>query len=107
MEEKIRPGYAKFDLDEPALNLTLNEGGDMTGGIDHLEIQVSSTDDVLSIKQRLKQAGLVTFDEMDTTCCYARQDKIWVTSPDGHRWEVFVVKADADEMSGTGRNTDN
>jgi catechol 2,3-dioxygenase-like lactoylglutathione lyase family enzyme len=94
---KVRPGYAKFDLDKPSLNFTLNEGGEVNGGINHLGNQVSSTEDVLAAKERLKSAGLATFDEMDTTCCYACQNKIWVTSPDGHRWEVFVVKADADQ----------
>jgi len=94
---KVRPGYAKFDLDEPALNFTLNEGGEVNGGINHLGIQVGSTEEVLAAKERLQSAGLATFDEMDTTCCYARQDKIWVTSPDGHRWEVFAVKADTDQ----------
>lgn len=98
---KVRPGYAKFDLDKPALNFTLNEGGEVSGGINHLGIQVSSTEDVLAAKQRLQNAGLATFDEMDTTCCYAVQDKIWVTSPDGHRWEVFVVKGDAEVMRET------
>src|SRR5690606_15497669 len=74
---------------------------EVSGGINHLGIQVSSTEDVLAAKQRLQNAGLATFDEMDTTCCYAVQDKIWVTSPDGHRWEVFVVKGDAEVMRET------
>ncbi|QKG85290.1 glyoxalase/bleomycin resistance/dioxygenase family protein [Kroppenstedtia pulmonis] len=95
---KVRPGYGKFDLDEPALNFTLNEGGEITGGINHLGIQVGSTEAVIAAKERLKNAGLASFDEMDTTCCYARQDKIWVTSPDGHQWEVFFVKEDADSF---------
>lgn len=94
---KERPGYAKFDLDEPALNFTLNEGGETAGGIDHLGIQVGSTEEVLTAKRRLKNAGLASFDEMDTTCCCARQDKIGVTSPDGHRWEVFFVKEDTEQ----------
>ncbi|MDR6224186.1 ArsI/CadI family heavy metal resistance metalloenzyme [Desmospora profundinema] len=95
---KVRPGYAKFDLEEPALNFTLNEGGKTDGGINHLGIQVESTEAVLAAKERLKNAGLASFDEMDTTCCYARQDKIWVTSPDGHRWEIFFVKEDAESF---------
>lgn len=95
---KVRPGYAKFDLDEPALNFTLNERGEIDGGINHLGIQVGSTEAVLAAKERLRKAGLASFDEMDTTCCYARQDKIWVTSPDGHRWEVFFVKEDTDHF---------
>ncbi|HEY8342727.1 MAG TPA: ArsI/CadI family heavy metal resistance metalloenzyme [Calditerricola sp.] len=93
---KVRPGYAKFDLNDPPLNFTLNEGGDVRGGINHFGIQVRSTEEVLAAKARLTEAGLKVREEMDTVCCYARQDKIWVTSPDGHEWEVFVVKGDAD-----------
>nr|WP_168188834.1 ArsI/CadI family heavy metal resistance metalloenzyme [Thermoflavimicrobium daqui] len=91
---KVKLGYAKFDLEQPALNFTLNEGGEVSGGINHLGIQVASTQDVLLVKERLQRAGLATFDEMNTNCCYARQDKIWVTSPDGHQWEVFTVLED-------------
>jgi predicted enzyme related to lactoylglutathione lyase len=96
--EKTRPGYAKFSVAEPAINFTLNEGerGDGPGAFNHAGIQVASTDDVLAAKLRLQKAGLVTFDEMDTTCCYAKQDKIWVSDPDGTRWEVFVTHGDAE-----------
>jgi len=96
---KVHPGYAKFDLEHPALNFTLNEGGEVNSGLNHMGIQVQSTEDVLAAKKRLQKAGLATFDEMNTTCCYARQDKIWVTSPDGHRWEVFAVLEDVEEKS--------
>jgi len=90
---KVRTGYAKFELVDPVLNLTLNEGprGSELGAFNHAGIQVSSTDDVLMARMRLQQGGLATFDEMDTTCCYARQDKIWVHDPDGTPWEVFAV----------------
>jgi catechol 2,3-dioxygenase-like lactoylglutathione lyase family enzyme len=89
---RVRPGYAKFDLDQPPLNFTLNEKpyGD-AGALNHLGLQVSSTEDMFAAKERLEAAGLATFDEMNTTCCYALQNKIWVTDPDGNRWEVFVV----------------
>jgi predicted enzyme related to lactoylglutathione lyase len=95
---KIRPGYAKFELADPALNFTLNEGerGDRLGAFNHAGIQVASTDDVLRARARLVEAGLATFDEMDTTCCYAKQDKIWVTAPDGESWEVFVTHEDVE-----------
>jgi catechol 2,3-dioxygenase-like lactoylglutathione lyase family enzyme len=96
---KVRPGYAKFEVREPALNFTLNEGernGEL-GAFNHAGIQVASTDDVLRARARLVEAGLATFDEMDTTCCYAKQDKIWVTAPDGESWEVFVTHAESDE----------
>jgi catechol 2,3-dioxygenase-like lactoylglutathione lyase family enzyme len=94
---KVRDGYAKFEVADPALNLTLNRGelgGDL-GAFNHAGIQVESTDDVLAARLRLQKAGLATFDEMDTTCCYARQDKIWVHDPDGTPWEVFTVLDDA------------
>ena len=95
--EKRRPGYAKFAVTEPALNLTLNEGERQTlGALDHAGVQVATTDDVLAAKRRLGDAGLVTFDEMDVTCCYARQDKIWVRDPDGTPWEVFVTHEDTE-----------
>ena len=98
---KVRPGYAKFEVADPALNFTLNEGerADGLGAFNHAGIQVGSTDDVLRARARLVEAGLSTFDEMDTTCCYAKQDKIWVTAPDGESWEVFVTHRDADERA--------
>ena len=94
---KVRDGYAKFEVADPALNLTLNQGdrnGEL-GAFNHAGIQVESTDDVLAARLRLQKAGLATFDEMDTTCCYAKQDKIWVHDPDGTPWEVFTVLDDA------------
>ena len=100
--EKVRPGYAKFSVAEPALNFTLNEGDRAgLGAFNHAGIQVASTDDVIAAKERLVAAGLAAFDEMDTTCCYARQDKIWVRDPDGTPWEVFATLADTEE-SGEG-----
>jgi len=102
---KIKPGYAKFEVAEPALNFTLNEGdrGDTLGAFNHAGIQVASTDDVLAARLRLQRAGLATFDELDTTCCYARQDKIWVHDPDGTPWEVFATHEDSEEFGGTAR----
>lgn len=93
---KVRAGYAKFEVAEPALNFTLNQGerGNGLGAFNHAGIQVESTDDVLAAKLRLTKAGLAAFDEMNTTCCYARQDKIWVKDPDGTPWEVFAVLED-------------
>jgi catechol 2,3-dioxygenase-like lactoylglutathione lyase family enzyme len=91
---KHKPGYAKFDIAEPALNLTLNYNGAVssTGALNHLGIQVASTDEVLRAKARLEAAGLATFAEMGADCCYALQDKIWIADPNGYRWEFFVVK---------------
>jgi catechol 2,3-dioxygenase-like lactoylglutathione lyase family enzyme len=91
---KLKPGYAKFDIAEPALNLTLNYEGEVRdrGALNHLGIQVGSTDAVLMARLRFREAGLATFDEINTDCCYTLQDKVWVTDPNGYRWEVFVVK---------------
>jgi catechol 2,3-dioxygenase-like lactoylglutathione lyase family enzyme len=96
--EKHRPGYAKFSVTEPALNFTLTQGErSELGAFNHAGIQVQSTEDVLAAKDRLVAAGLAAFDEMDTACCYARQDKIWVRDPDGTPWEIFVTHADTAE----------
>ena len=92
---KVRTGYAKFDVQNPPLNLTLNEVpfGER-GALSHLGIQVATTEDVLAMRENWAGAGLSTRDEMQTNCCYARQDKTWVDDPDGNEWEVFVVLED-------------
>ena len=92
---KVRTGYAKFDVQNPPLNLTLNQHFfTERGALSHLGIQVASTDDVLAVRMRWADEGLITRDEMQTDCCYAIQDKTWVTDPDGNEWEVFVVLED-------------
>jgi catechol 2,3-dioxygenase-like lactoylglutathione lyase family enzyme len=92
---KVRQGYAKFDLQNPPLNLTLNEVAfKERGALSHLGIQVGSTDDVLAMRRKWEAAGLITRDEMQTNCCYATQDKTWVRDPDGNEWEAFVVLQD-------------
>ena len=92
---KVRTGYAKFDVQNPPLNLTLNEYKfNERGALSHLGIQVASTDDVLATREKWAEAGLITRDEMQTNCCYALQDKTWVRDPDGNEWEVFVVHVD-------------
>ncbi len=92
---KIRTGYAKFDVQNPPLNLTLNEVpfGER-GALSHLGIQVASTADVVAMREAWAKAGLEPRDEMQTDCCYALQDKAWVNDPDGNEWEVFVVLED-------------
>jgi predicted enzyme related to lactoylglutathione lyase len=98
--EKRKPGYAKFSVAVPALNFTLTQGErSELGAFNHAGIQVQTTDDVLAARERLVAAGLAAFDEMDTTCCYARQDKIWVHDPDGTPWEVFATHEDVDEQA--------
>jgi catechol 2,3-dioxygenase-like lactoylglutathione lyase family enzyme len=91
---KHKVDYAKFDIASPPLNLTLNlaEKVQQGGALSHLGVQVESTDEVKAAIYRFKEAGLTLFEEKDTNCCYALQDKVWVTDPDGNRWEVFVVK---------------
>jgi len=93
---KVRTGYAKFDVQNPPLNLALNEVPMLAGAgaLSHLGLQVTSTEDVLAIRTRWSEAGLITRDEMKTDCCYATQDKTWVHDPDGNEWEAFVVLKD-------------
>jgi catechol 2,3-dioxygenase-like lactoylglutathione lyase family enzyme len=92
---KVRAGYAKFDVQNPPLNLALNEAPVKNrGALSHMGIQVSSTEDVLAMREQWAKAGLSTRDEMQTNCCYAIQDKTWVRDPDGNEWEVFVVLQD-------------
>lgn len=92
---KVRVGYAKFDVSNPPLNLTLNQiPYQDRGALSHLGIQVGSTEDVLAMRARWQQEGLITQDEMQTNCCFALQDKTWVHDPDGNEWEVFVVLQD-------------
>jgi len=92
---KVRTGYAKFDVHNPPLNLTLNQAVfDNQGALSHMGIQVQETADVLAMRQKWEEAGLLTRDEMQTNCCYALQDKTWVRDPDGNEWEVFVVLED-------------
>ncbi|MGJ3245684.1 MAG: ArsI/CadI family heavy metal resistance metalloenzyme [Elainellaceae cyanobacterium] len=104
---KHKLDYAKFDLESPALNLTLNQSNTIEphGALSHLGIQVGSTEEVHGAIARFRAADLTTFEEHDTNCCYALQDKVWVTDPDGNHWEIFVVKmADTtpDQNIGTG-----
>ncbi|MEO3978419.1 ArsI/CadI family heavy metal resistance metalloenzyme [Streptomyces sp. CAU 1734] len=98
---KRRPGYANFAIAEPPLKLVLIEGepGRDTR-LDHLGVEVASTGQVTAAAQRLEEAGLATFEENDTSCCYALQDKVWVHGPGREPWEVYVVKAGADRMGG-------
>src|SRR3954447_26410213 len=97
---KRRPGYANFAIAEPPLKLVLIEGqaGEETR-MDHLGVEVASADEVAQATDRLKTAGLATFEENDTSCCYALQDKVWVTGPGKEPWEVYVVKADSDDLA--------
>jgi catechol 2,3-dioxygenase-like lactoylglutathione lyase family enzyme len=91
---KTRPRYAKFEVAEPPVNLALNEVGGATGPnnpVAHFGIQVKSTAAVEAVAARLNEAGLDTAAEENVTCCYAVQNKVWATDPDGNKWEVYVV----------------
>jgi catechol 2,3-dioxygenase-like lactoylglutathione lyase family enzyme len=96
---KRRPGYANFALAEPPLKLVLIEGapGEPTR-MDHLGVEVQTTEEVTAATTRLAAEGLATATEEDTACCYAVQDKVWVTGPGDEPWEVYVVKSDADVL---------
>ena len=93
---KHKTGYAKFDIANPALNLTLNvsETPLQSGSLSHLGVQVDSTQTVVDTITRLKAAGLNPQEDFNTDCCYALQDKAWIRDPDDHRWEIFVVHVD-------------
>jgi catechol 2,3-dioxygenase-like lactoylglutathione lyase family enzyme len=91
---KTKPGYAKFEVAEPPVNLSLNAVGGPTApsnAVAHFGIQVKSTAVVELVAARLKQAGLATTAEDNVTCCYAVQTKVWARDPDGNKWEVYVV----------------
>ena len=96
---KRRPGYANFAIAEPPLKLVLIEGtpGEPTR-MDHLGVEVETTAEVTAATSRLAAEGLATATEEDTACCYAVQDKVWVTGPGDEPWEVYVVKSDADVL---------
>ncbi|MFH9044028.1 ArsI/CadI family heavy metal resistance metalloenzyme [Streptomyces sp. NPDC017966] len=97
---KLRDGYANFAITEPPLKLVLIEGTENEDTrLDHLGVEVASTEDVQAATARLARAGLATTEEKDTACCYALQDKVWVRGPGQEAWEVYVVKADADTLA--------
>jgi catechol 2,3-dioxygenase-like lactoylglutathione lyase family enzyme len=97
---KRRPGYANFAIVEPPLKLVLIEvpaadrGTGTAGALNHLGVEVETVAEVEAGASRLQQAGLATFDEKDTTCCYALQDKVWVHDPAGAPWEIYTIKDD-------------
>jgi catechol 2,3-dioxygenase-like lactoylglutathione lyase family enzyme len=92
---KRRPGYANFALDEPALKLVLIENPGHGGSLNHLGVEVASTDEVVAATRKFTELGMPTRVEDGTTCCYALQDKVWVTGPGSEQWEVYTVLADA------------
>jgi catechol 2,3-dioxygenase-like lactoylglutathione lyase family enzyme len=100
---KRRPGYANFAVADPPLKLVLLEGAaDRPTVMDHLGVEVGTTGDVDAATERLAALGLFTQVEDDTTCCYARQDKVWVRGPGGEPWEVYTVKDDSQAFGSDG-----
>lgn len=100
---KVRPGYANFAVAEPPLKLVLIENPGHGGSLNHLGVEVEDVDTVDAVQTRLTEDGLASVDERDTVCCYAQQDKFWVSgAPDGVAWEVYTVLADSPVPGGAG-----
>jgi catechol 2,3-dioxygenase-like lactoylglutathione lyase family enzyme len=97
---KVKPGYANFAVIQPPLKLVLIENPGHGGTLNHLGVEVESSEAVHAEIARLADQGMFTEEEMGTTCCFATQDKVWVTGPAGERWEVYTVLANSDAESG-------
>jgi catechol 2,3-dioxygenase-like lactoylglutathione lyase family enzyme len=97
---KVRPGYANFAIAEPPLKLVLIEGHGEPGSLNHLGVEVDSTDEVGRTQSRLAGEGLATATEDEVACCYAVQDKVWVDGPDRRPWEIYTVLADVEMAPG-------
>jgi catechol 2,3-dioxygenase-like lactoylglutathione lyase family enzyme len=93
---KVKPGYANFAVADPPLKLVLLENPGHGGTLNHLGVEVASSETVHDEMARLTEQGLLTEEEMNTTCCFAAQDKVWVTGSGGERWEVYTVLADSE-----------
>lgn len=103
---KVRPGYANFAVAEPPLKLVLIENPGHGGSLNHLGVEVGSTDEVAATNARLSDEGMATATEENVTCCYAVQDKVWVDDPSGAPWEIYTVLADADTPQGELRSVE-
>jgi len=98
---KVRPGYANFAVADPPLKLVLIEDPNQAPGtLNHLGVEVATTEEVSAAGARLAADGLTTAVEDQTTCCYAVQDKVWVDGPDGEPWELYTVLHDAETPAG-------
>ena len=98
---KVKEGYANFAIAEPPLKLVLIENPGNGGSINHLGVEVESSQKVHAEIGRLAGEGLFTEEEIGTTCCFATQDKVWVTGPGGEKWEVYTVLSDSDTFGAT------
>ena len=95
---KLKDGYANFAIADPPLKLVLLENPGKGGTINHLGVEVESSETVHDEIARLADEGLFTEEEIGTTCCFATQDKVWVTGPGGEKWEVYTVLADSESF---------
>lgn len=103
---KRKPGYANFAIAEPPLKLVLLENPGKGGTLNHLGVEVQSSEEVREEIARLQGEGLFTDEEIGTTCCFATQDKVWVTGPAGEKWEVYIVLADSETFGSSPRHRD-
>ena len=103
---KVKPGYANFAIVDPPLKLVLLENPGKGGTINHLGVEVGSTDAVHAEIARLTAEGVFTEEEIGTTCCFATQDKVWVTGPAGEKWEIYTVLADSDTFGSSPQHLD-
>lgn len=101
---KVRPGYANFAVEDPPLKLVLIEG-EVGGTLNHLGVEVGSTEEVAAASARLSGSGLATAEESGA-CCFAEQEKVWVQGPDGEPWELYTVLADAENPAGRLRDAE-
>ena len=103
---KVKPGYASFAIADPALKLVLIENPGVGGTLNHLGVEVDSSEVVHAEIARLTQAGMFTEEEIGTTCCFATQDKVWVTGPGAEKWEVYTVLADSEVFGASPKHAD-
>ena len=103
---KVRPGYANFAVADPPLKLVLIEGAGVPGSLNHLGVEVPSTDEVAASHARLTGEGLACATEDAVSCCFAVQDKVWVDAPDGEPWEIYTVLADTEHAPGELRSVE-
>lgn len=103
---KVKDGYANFAITEPPLKLVLFQNPGQGGTINHLGVEVESSATVHSEIARLSAEGMFTDEEIGATCCFAKQDKVWVTGPAGERWEVYTVLADSDSFGTSPQHSD-
>ncbi len=103
---KRKTGYANFAIAEPPLKLVLLENPGKGGTLNHLGVEVQSSEKVHEEIARLQGEGLFTDEEIGTTCCFATQDKVWVTGPAGEKWEVYTVLADSETFGSSPQRLD-